>query len=41
MASLRNTDDDELGPEYDNKQLANVSTDEPTADAPQDENKEH
>jgi hypothetical protein len=41
MASLRNAEDDELGPEYDNEQLANVSADEPTADAPQDENEEH
>jgi hypothetical protein len=34
MASLRNAEDDELGPGYDNEQLADVSTDEPTADAP-------
>jgi hypothetical protein len=27
-------DNNELGPEYDNEQLADVSTDEPTADAP-------
>jgi hypothetical protein len=41
MASLRNIEDDELDPEYDNKQLADVSADEPTADAPQDEDEEH
>jgi hypothetical protein len=41
MASLRNVDDDELGPEYDTKLLTDVSADEPTADAPQDENKEY
>jgi hypothetical protein len=34
MASLRNADDDELGLEYDDEQLADVSADEPTADAP-------
>jgi hypothetical protein len=34
MASVRNTDDDELGPEYDDEQLADVSADEPMADAP-------
>jgi hypothetical protein len=41
MASLCNADDDELGPEYDDEQLADMSADEPTADAPQDENEEH
>jgi hypothetical protein len=41
MASLRNVEDDELDPEYDNKQLANVSADEPTADTPQDKDEEH
>jgi hypothetical protein len=41
MASLRNAKDDELDPEYDNEQLVDVSTDEPTADAPQDEDEEH
>jgi hypothetical protein len=41
MASLRISDDDELGPEYDDEQLADVSANEPTADAPQDENEEH
>jgi hypothetical protein len=34
MASLRNVDDDKLGPEYDDEQLVNVSANEPTADAP-------
>jgi hypothetical protein len=34
MVSLRNADDDELGPEYDDEQLADISADEPTADAP-------
>jgi hypothetical protein len=41
MASLRNADDDESGPEYDAKLLADVSVDERTTDAPQDENEEH
>jgi hypothetical protein len=41
MASLRNTDDDELGPKYDTEQIVDISADEPIADAPQDENKEH
>jgi hypothetical protein len=41
MVSLRNTEDEELDPEYDNEQLADVSADEPTADAPQDEDEEH
>jgi hypothetical protein len=41
MASLRNTDDNELGPEYDDEQITDVSADEPTADASQDENEEH
>jgi hypothetical protein len=41
MASLRNADDDELGPEYDAELLADVSTDKCTADAPQGENKEY
>jgi hypothetical protein len=41
MASLHNPDDDEPGPEYDDEQVANVSADEPTPDAPQDENEEH
>jgi hypothetical protein len=34
MAFLRNADDDELGPKYDDEQLADVSADEPTADTP-------
>jgi hypothetical protein len=34
-------DDDELGPEYDDEQHADVSADEPTVDAPHDENEEH
>jgi hypothetical protein len=33
MASLCNAEDDELDPQYDNEQLADVSTDEPTVDA--------
>jgi signal transduction histidine kinase len=41
MTSLHNADDDELGPEYDNEQLTEVSADEPTADALQDENEKH
>jgi hypothetical protein len=41
MASLRNADDDELGPEYDDEQLMDVSANEPMADAPQDKNEEH
>jgi hypothetical protein len=42
MASLRNAEeDDEPGPEYDDKLLADVSADERTTGAPQDENKEH
>jgi hypothetical protein len=34
MVSLRNTEDDELDPQHDNEQLADVSADEPTVDAP-------
>jgi hypothetical protein len=34
MASLRNADDDELGPEYDAELLADVSTNERTVDVP-------
>jgi hypothetical protein len=41
MASLRNAEDDELDPEYDNEQIAEVSADEPIAEAPQDEDVEH
>jgi hypothetical protein len=41
MVSLRNTEDDELDPQYDNEQLTDVSADGPTVDAPQDEDEEH
>jgi hypothetical protein len=41
MASLHNTEEDELGTQYDNEQLVDVSADEPTADSPQDEDEEH
>jgi hypothetical protein len=41
MAFLRNADDDKPGLEYDAELLADVSADERTADAPQDENKEY
>jgi hypothetical protein len=41
MASLRNAEEDELGTQYNNEQLTDVLADEPTADAPQDEDKEH
>jgi hypothetical protein len=41
MASLRNVEEDELGTQYDSEQLADISADEPTADAPQDEDEEH
>ncbi|RLM80131.1 retrotransposon protein, putative, Ty3-gypsy subclass [Panicum miliaceum] len=41
MTSLHNADNDEPGHEYDNELLADVSANEPTADAPQDENQEH
>jgi hypothetical protein len=41
MASLRDVEDDYLGPEYDNEQLMDVSADESTANTPQDENEEH
>jgi signal transduction histidine kinase len=41
MASLRNTEEDELGTQYDNEQLMDVSADEPTINAPQDEDEEH
>jgi hypothetical protein len=34
MAFLRNTEDDELDPQYDNIQLADISADDPIADAP-------
>jgi hypothetical protein len=41
MASLHNAEDDELDPKHDNEQLTDVSADEPTADAPQDEDEMH
>jgi hypothetical protein len=41
MASHCNAEDDELDPQYNNEQLVDVSVDEPTADAPQDEDEEH
>jgi hypothetical protein len=41
VASLRNADDDESGPEYDDELLADMSADKRTTDAPQDENEEH
>jgi hypothetical protein len=41
MASLRNAEEDELGTQYDNEQLTDVSADEPTTDATQDEDEEH
>jgi hypothetical protein len=34
MASLRNVDDEESGPEYDDELLADVFADERTPDAP-------
>jgi hypothetical protein len=41
MVSLRNMEDHEPGPEYDAELLADLSADECTTDAPQDENEEH
>jgi hypothetical protein len=41
MASLRNTDDDKPGPEYDTELLADVSAGDHTVDAPQGENEEY
>jgi hypothetical protein len=41
MTSLCNADDDELGPEYDAELLVDVSADERTANASQDENEKH
>jgi hypothetical protein len=42
MASLHeHGDNDEPGREYDDELLANISDDERTADAPQDEDEEH
>jgi hypothetical protein len=34
ITSLRNADDDELGPKYNDEQLSDMSADEPTAEAP-------
>jgi hypothetical protein len=41
MASLHKMEEHELGTQYDTEQLTNISADEPTADAPQDEDEEH
>jgi hypothetical protein len=41
MASLRNAEEDELGTQYNNKQLADVSADEPIAATSHDEDEEH
>jgi hypothetical protein len=41
MASLRNAEEDELGTQYENQQLTDISADEPTAAALQDEDEEH
>jgi hypothetical protein len=41
MASLCNEEDDEPGLEYDAELLTDISTNERTTDAPQDENEEH
>jgi signal transduction histidine kinase len=41
MASLRNAEENELGTQYDNEQLTDISADKPTTDAPQDEDEEH
>jgi hypothetical protein len=41
MASLRNADDDVPDPEYGDELLTDVSADERTGDASQDENEEH
>jgi hypothetical protein len=41
MASLRNMEDDELDPQFENEQLTDVSANKPTTDAPQDEDEEH
>jgi signal transduction histidine kinase len=41
IASLRNAEDNELDPQYDNEQLVDVLADEATANAPQDEEEEH
>jgi hypothetical protein len=34
MASLHNAEEDELGTQYNNEQLADISANEATADAP-------
>jgi hypothetical protein len=41
MASLHNMEEDELDSQYNSEQLVDVSADEPTADAPKDEDEEH
>jgi hypothetical protein len=41
MASIRNAEEDELGTQYDNEQLMDISADDPTANAPHDEDEEH
>lgn len=41
MTSLRNDDNDELGIGFNNKVLKNISADENTANAPQDEDAKH
>jgi hypothetical protein len=41
MTSICNVEDDELDPQYENKQFADVSADEAAADAPQDEDEKH
>jgi hypothetical protein len=41
MASIRNADDDEPGPEYDAELLTDVSADECTADTSQDQKEEY
>jgi hypothetical protein len=41
MASLRNSEDDELGPKNDAELLTDISADECMEDAPKDENEEH
>jgi hypothetical protein len=41
MASIHNADEDnEPGPDFDNELLTDISSDERTADAPQDEDEE-
>jgi hypothetical protein len=41
MASLCNVKDDKMDPQYDNEQLTDLSAEQPTTDAPQDEDKEN